>query len=381
MDRPSVHKVIRFFFHIARGVCLWGGLLLLTSACQFPFLSQGEVPFDIKRIIPPEWIPTGPLTEINVDEDEEPEWLLFYRYDLSGARREQRNYAGPIGGVVFDQQIDRTTGLSFLAQHDLLPDIRSGKGQGFLGERECRAKTYDTNGDGTPDSNELAVFGLGYGPSSPVYLSIFQREPDPTQGYRFRLVRQFYGDGGITVEPAIDQPSALQKVSVLTRLNDRSLISKRTVFVRRTDEAGAVQYEQDLSRSSLQFTYGIPENPYYPEAAVLAYYALMNSGNRTQAEQFLMPADERPAYLARVREANLAVAEPTTPAWNGDKILPLTLTYSGASEILSDPNQDPIYYSAVTVQESSGTTKVWDVIGFLDARCGAGICWQFMSWK
>ena len=53
--------------------------------------------------------------------------------------------------------------------------------------------------------------------------------------------------------------------------------------------------------------------------------------------------------------------------------LPLTLTYSGASEILSDPDQDPVYYSAVTVQESTGATKVWDAIGFLDGRCGAAM--------
>jgi len=381
MDTSAVRKTTRLAFRAARGVCLWGALLLLTTGCQIPFLSQGEVPFDIKRIIPPDWIPTGALSEINVDADEEPEWLLFYRYDLSPARREQRNYAGPIGGVIFDQQIDRTTGGSFLAQHDLLPDIRSGKGQGFLGERECRARTYDHTGDGIADSDELAVFGLGYGPSSPVYLSIFQRETDSAQGYRFRLVKQFYGDGGVTVDPAIDQAGALQRVSVLTRLDDRSLIGKRSVFVRRLDENGAVQYEQDLSQSSLAFTFGIPENPYYPEAAVLAYYSLMNDGNQSQADGFLMPADQRPTYLARVREANIAVSEATTPAWNGSRVLPLTLSYSGASEILSDPNQDPVYYSAVTVQESTGATKVWDVVGFLDGRCGAAICWQFMSWK
>jgi len=61
-------------------------------------------------------------------------------------------------------------------------------------------------------------------------------------------------------------------------------------------------------------------------------------------------------------------------------VLPLTLTYTGASKILTDEAEDPTYYTVVTVQESTGSTKVWEVIGLLDGRCDAEICWQFLSW-
>lgn len=378
MSRLFVH-VVRPFFRASRAMLPWALLLLLTAGC-FPFPPKQEVPFDMKAIIPTEWVPMGELIPINVDQDENTEWLLFYRYDLSKKRKQSEEYAGPIGGVIFDQQIDKTTGISVLARHDLLPEIRAGKGQGFLGENKCEVKPYDASGDGKSDNGDLAVLGYGYGPSSPTYLSIFHRKDDVDQGYKFQLVGHFYGDGGIRMEPAIEKPSALRKVIVNTRLNERSLISKRAVFNRQDDHNGNVQYNLDENENSLVFTYGIPENPYYPEAAVLAYYQLMNEGNGSEANKFLLPATERERFQQRVQQAGFPTTPPTAPAGEGGRVLPLTLTYTGASKILTDEAEDPIYYTVVTVQESTGSTRVWEVIGLLDGRCDAEICWQFLSW-
>jgi hypothetical protein len=372
-------QVFRPLFRAPCGIVPLALILLLAAGC-FPFPSKEAVPFDMRRIIPKEWVPMGELIEINVDQDENTEWLLFYRYDLSQERKESKNYAGPIGGVIFDRQIDKTTGVSVLARHDLLPEIRTGKGQGFLGENKCEVKPYDASGDGKSDNGDLAVLGYGYGPSSPSYLSIFHRKDDVDQGYKFQLAGYFHGDGGIRMEPAIGQPNALRKVIVNTRLNERSLISKRAVFIRQDDIDGNVQYKLNNSENSLVFTYGIPENPYYPEAAVLAYYHLMNAGKGSEADRFLLPSQEREHFQQRVQEADFPTTPPTSPAWEGGRVLPLTLTYTGASKILTDESEDPIYYTVVTVQESTGSIKVWEVIGLLDGRCDAEICWQFLSW-
>ena len=100
MSRFFVH-IIRPFFRAPCGIVSLALILLLAAGC-FPFPSKEAVPFDMRRIIPREWVPMGELIEINVDQDENTEWLLFYRYDLSQERKESKNYAGPIGGVILD---------------------------------------------------------------------------------------------------------------------------------------------------------------------------------------------------------------------------------------------------------------------------------------
>ena len=106
----------------------------------------------------------------------------------------------------------------------------------------------------------------------------------------------------------------------------------------------------------------------------------MNAGKGSEADRFLLPSQEREHFQQRVQEADFPTTPPTSPAWEGGRVLPLTLTYTGASKILTDEAEDPIYYTVVTVQESTGSIKVWEVIGLLDGRCDAEICWQFLSW-
>ena len=349
-------------------------VLVSASGCEPPFGERSAVPFDIRTIIPREWTPITKLIELNVDDDPAMEWLLFYRYDVSAARKERGNLAGPIGGVVFDRQIDPNTGVSVFARHDLLPDIREGKGQGFLGEERCEARIYKVTHDGDVGEN-LAVFGYAYGPIAPVYLSIFRKKDDGSQGYQFELLGHFYGDGGVGIESDVGNSDPLYKVVVKTRLNERSLISKKTIFERRATGDG---YEPKPEENRLEFTYGIPDNPYYPEAAVLAYYQLMNAGRTADADKFVLPSESRRNYWQKIHGAT---EPPPPPAWPGGVVRVLTLAYSGASKIVPGGDEPPFYYTTVEVEESTGAAKVWEVFGLLDGRCGAEICWKLMSWQ
>jgi len=369
------------FVHFTRLAARVGWQLLISAAivasvsgCESPFGGRSEVPFDLRTIIPREWAPVSKLIELNVDDDPAMEWLLFYRYDVSPARKERGNLAGPIGGVVFDRQIDPSTGVSVFARHDLLPDLREGKGQGFLGEERCEARIYRVSHGGYVGEN-LAVFGYAYGPIAPVYLSIFRKKDDVKQGYQFELLGHFYGNGGVGIESDVSNSDPLRRVIVKTRLNERSLISKKTVFERRETGEG---YDPRPDENCLEFTYGIPDNPYYPEAAVLAYYQLMNAGRNTEADKFILPHDNRRNYWQKIH----GVTEPPPPpAWPGGVVRVLTLAYTGASKIVPGGDEPPFYHTTVEAEESTGAAKVWEVFGLLDGRCGAEICWQLMSWQ
>lgn len=374
MEKEFIH-IVRLLFQGCCRLLPGVAIVVLATGCQVPFLARDEVPFDLRRIIPKEWTPSSKLIEINVDNDQAMEWLLFYRYDVSLERKELEKLAGPIGGVVFDRQIDPSTGVSMFARHDLLPDIREGKGQGFLGEERCEAKVYRITTGGSA-GEELVIFGYGYGPIAPVYLSIFRRTDDVDQGYRFESLGNFYGNGGVSVESPSGNSSPIQKVIVKTRLNERSLISKRAVFERQDNRQGIIAYTPKTEENCLEFTYGIPQNPYYPEAAVLAYYQLLKEGKSAEADKFVLPDDERQNHWQKVHGPT---NPPSFPAWPGGAVRILTLSYTGASKIMPGGDEAPFYYTTVEVEESTGATKIWEVFGLLDGRCGAEICWQLMS--
>jgi len=55
-------------------------------------------PIDLKQVIPQDWTPLR-IEEADWDGDEDSEWLLLYRYNSPDGR-------GPIGGVIYDSQVD-----------------------------------------------------------------------------------------------------------------------------------------------------------------------------------------------------------------------------------------------------------------------------------
>jgi hypothetical protein len=232
-----------------------------------------ELPLDLADIIPQAWEPQDKqLPTVDIDGDDEPEWLLIYRYDSA---REGR---GPIGGVIYDAQVDISPHdlgepipyrSAFLVPYKLLPDTRPGKGQGYLADvRVAEPESTDVNGDGRAD--ELILKGHGHDPAV-TRLSIFRWE-GKEEGYS---VQHFHGSGGITSEDQ-DSDGVLEKIAVLDLLHERSQFCRKRTYTR---QDGGTYWASD---PSVVFCYGVPKHAFYPEGVVLTF--LLSSKQKRQAE-------------------------------------------------------------------------------------------------
>lgn len=247
-------------------------------------------PIDLKQVIPEDWTPLS-IEEADWDNDGDDEWLLFYRYNTLHKR-------GPIGGVIYDAQVDlqaKHGGLrlptrpAFLIPYPLLPSSQAGAG--YLGEKDVRVRGYNSDEDQSVD--ELAILGQAYD-GKVAFLSLF-RWRGTSDGYQ--LTAHFAGDGGIEVQggEAPEKGEKLYKgrietVIVKIRTHDRSLLCRREVYHRRPEDVDFAR----VGPAALDFTYGVPAYPAYPEGAVLAYYlAPRNSG---QAQGYLLTEEEAQTF-------------------------------------------------------------------------------------
>jgi hypothetical protein len=336
-------------------------VLLLVSACAptIPF-TAAKLPIDVQALIPTDWTPINGIQTLNIDGDNEAEYLLFYRYDVQKGKEAQ----APIGGVIFDAEMDAVSGMARLVPHQLLPDFSPGKGQGFLAEdRTPNWKAYDVNGDGT--NMELAIFGYGRDPAFPSYLTIF-RWAGAEGAKSYQVVQHFYGDGGISVDPSTSGP--IPRVVEKTRLNDRSLMSKRAEYVRQGDG-------YKLAATSLDFTYDIPDVPYYPEAAVLSYYLLRNSGHPDQADKLLLPEGSRAALQGSLSLSAEAIpsssftvppsdqqAVPVSVSYPGEATLAQTSALSGTSGALPAVRLFTADVTVDVIENGQQGSRVWRVV-------------------
>lgn len=243
-------------------VLLLGLMLLGLIGCALRGASANSTP-DFSRLVPAAWHIERVL-EVNADGDGEIEWLIIYRYDESA-----------LGGIIYDLQLDRAPqSAASLVAYCLLP---APGGKGYLGEKSCRAKVYDANGDGR---EELVI--LGYSTSGlPTSLAIFRWVNEQT-GYQSMIQEDvLWGDAGVELEPALGQ-GPIKRVTVRRRLYHpywylRSRLGRRIVYGWNADRT-------KLERKSgcIDFAFGRPEGASkpgkgaypvaYPEAAVLAHY-------------------------------------------------------------------------------------------------------------
>lgn len=268
--------------------------LLGVAGCGFDDLLVGRdtptpsIP-DLSKLVPDAWT-IEKKVEVDVDGDGEVEWLVIYRYDKS-----PRGFGGPLGGVVYDRQPDRSPENlatpepyrpAILVAYHLLP---AAGGRGYLGENLGgektpwpRVATYDVNGDG---KNELVILGYSF-PGYPISLAIF-RWVDKERGYEVMIHAEeedadvLWGDAGVELKPAFGQ-GPIERVIVRSRQYHpywylRSQLGRRVVY-----EWDASQTKLEKKSESIDFVFGRPQGAAqpkqkqypvtYPEAAVLAYY-------------------------------------------------------------------------------------------------------------
>ncbi len=233
---------------------------------------------------------------VNIDQDDEKECLVIYRYNAGGGA-----YGGPLGGVVYDPQPDRDPRnlatpvpfrpASYIPYH-LLP---RADGKGFLSERAVdwsrMIQVYDADGD---TFDELIFQGFA-GYNFPTYLSIFKWQ-NKQDGYEL-LTRQpsgetvggpLWGNAGITIKRATltdeegnEIPGPIEQIVVKHRPTTpfwyfRSQICYAKIYRWNADKTALEQWDYYLT-----FCFGRPRGAesgqdryflWYPEEALLAWY-------------------------------------------------------------------------------------------------------------
>jgi hypothetical protein len=263
------------------------GLILVFLVCRAsPLLQQGRqttsLPVDLQNVIPSSWTPL-PDQPVNCDydHDNENEWLILFRYNTTQVQAPDQPpgtevQRGPIGGVVYDAQVNYVPQEpanqspyrpALLIPYMLLPDFYPGKGQGYLGESNVKLVQYPplSKQDGKCVVEEIYAFGYADGPL-PTRLSAFRWE-DKATGYS---VAHFTGNARLAADLPYDGSKRLKEVSTYNRLdNHRSLLCEVKRFVRSEESAG-LSFPEDPNSYTIDFCFGPPDDPYYPEAVVVA---------------------------------------------------------------------------------------------------------------
>jgi len=290
-------------------------LALLFAGC----LRRGDdsMTFSLEEFLPADWTPVGDVVEINIDGDADVERLLFYHYDSSNENDGRSESAGPVGALIFDLRQGETTvttegeplarqSSSTLVRHQILPSYWQGAGQGFIAEPgqaddiPVYTVTYsgaDLAGVGG-SRKELVVLG---GESYLTFIWWRGR----MDGYG---VTQLYAPGGfegVDWTAYARRPEPIMQVIGLYPLHDRSLTCRKVGYDRVDVEPAnlaldeAIAYRQTIayrtSNRGLDFCYGVPATPFYPEAVVLAY--LLDPQNHLPLLDSPLQADPEAARL------------------------------------------------------------------------------------
>ena len=360
-----------------------------------PQQSGITLPINLKELIPATWtVLPNQFYHCDFDGDQQPEWLVLYRYDqASPSAAFQPGKAvtrGAIGAVVYDLEVNQVrqnlgSPSPFrpvsLFPYKLLPDIFPGNGQGFLGESSVTVgfwPAYQAN-SAKCSVNEIYVFGYSDGPF-PTRLSVF-RWGNSSVGY---LGRHFVGDARIDVTPDPSLSKPITAVRTYNRLNDRSQFCEQHYYTRTATDT--LSFVEDPNQLTIGFCFDAPADPAYPEGAVLAELRGDNpddSGtNQTPtANSFLTQAaaNSLPAELNDLKN----------PKRGGFRVLsvenPAALSaYPTAGTVISDTltNQYWVWSQervaiTTTVVLNNGTRNVaWEVVSVANEVNAADMHWR-----
>jgi hypothetical protein len=282
-----------------------GVVLLILAVLYFVFWrdkqaeeeAQSSLPPSVQRLVPTSWNVIQEET-CDFDSDGQAEWLVVYHYD-SAAVEPPNQPAGtkvtvsPIGAVIYDAELEsppqagsgqyQTTTIT---PYKLLPDYAYGKGLGYLGESAVQLLLFPPVAkDGTCQPQEVGFLGYsdGYtsGPTGlPTRLSLFHWA-GASLGYQGSLL---IGNARIATTIPTDPKQFITDVTTDNLLNDRSLLCQSTGYTR----AGPVaEFYTVPGSTTLDFCYGAPGEPTYPEGAVAAL--LRNNEPRAANDETKMP--------------------------------------------------------------------------------------------
>ncbi len=247
---------------------LWKGGGVRLSPDQ----PQTTLPVDLQQIIPAKWqVITGQFTTCDFDGDKEAEWLVIYQYDVVTSTGRSL-----IGGAIYDAQANHELltpenaspyPAASLIPYKLLPDIYTGKGQGYLGETKVSVNFFPSKQtEQTCQVKEITIQGFSDA-SMPTRLSIFQWGG---QGVGY-IGSHFVGNARIE---AGDGTVPITQTLTYNRLNDRSALCVVQRYTRppssNKDAPPGIAFTEDSAAYTIDFCFGAPDDPAYPEGAVVA---------------------------------------------------------------------------------------------------------------
>lgn len=394
-----------------RGFLIIAGLIVLAVVIYL--LSQGgrlaalrggpaaEPPMDLRNVIPRDWAPMpGWPRQCNFDDDDEPEWLLLYKYDQARAphpyTKETPTPRGPIGAAIFDTQnntLPEGVGnlssypATFVIPYRLLPDFYEGKGQGYLGETDVKVIYHPPVLRNDPCKVvEITILGYADGPL-PTRLSIF-RWQDRAAGY---AAAHFAGDARVTAADALDGKEIVREVTTYNRLeNHRSLLCAVRTYERRAE---AVIFDERLDAFSIDFCFGAPPDPTYPEGVVVAYLRGHAPESREGAPSpatngFLVQAATVPGEIAPSAQTRiLALTNPASVSRDpaGGHTCTSQEVKGGDAETSSGPERGWLCGRESTTVETDlvigGQVRrvVWQLISIVPKQVSGDIHWRIQA--
>jgi len=308
-------------------IALAAVVYFLLQGGRLPFLRREpttDIPLDLRNVIPGDWtrLPGWPR-QCNFDDDKEPEWLVVYQYDRTKVLQPNTNNVsverGPIGAAIFDTQnnvVPEDVGnpspyaSTFVIPYRLLPDFYDGKGQGYLGETRVEV-IPPIAGDDKCEVAEITVLGYADSPL-PTRLSIF-RWQDAATGY---AGAHFVGDAHVAAEIPLNGEANVQEVTTYNRLdNHRSLLCALRTYKR--SDPQKVIFTERSDAFSVDFCFGAPPDPVYPEGVIVAHVREHPQGSRgatpsPRTKKFLLQAATVPPEIAPSKQTRIIAL--TNPA-------------------------------------------------------------------
>lgn len=308
--------------------------LLLATACDISGQRGGEAALPLADALPTSWAPLGQVQEVNVDGDGATEYLLLFAYNITEEAATSPAFffqrptpLGPIGAVIYDTQVmtgtitatdvnagDAPPSTNAFIAYPILPSYRRGAGQGFIADPSQRdaVEIYAVNyglqtGSGTTTADTLILRGgetrltftwwqnrtTGYGVTQlfapggfeealydPFDWTAWEGNPQPIRQIigrhplhdRNLLCRRFrYQVETATGAPTVTMTSTVSVTPTATTATTTATSTTTTTTGETSTPSptAALHFlETDLG---LQFCYGTPDAPFYPEGVVLAY--------------------------------------------------------------------------------------------------------------
>lgn len=390
---------------------------ILFAVSQFsarvPLPAAATLPMDLKMIIPDAWevIPQHFKT-CDFDNDGDNEYLIVYRYDVN-----KETKRGLIGGAIYDTQVNRppqAPGVeapyrpAFMTPYKLLPDIYGGKGQGYLGQDRVVVHTLPLTPAGAKcQAREILVYGYSYD-DYPTTLSVFRWEGELI-GYvgwhvhaNVRL-RAYGVKSSDPSKPATDDNTGIVVAGVYTynQLNQRSLLCavrryRRTPPVTKDDLPPGLDFAEVKEDYTIDFCYGPPNDPAYPEGVVVALLRGQNPTGATPTGQSYLSDEAQktlPAELAELKKPDrdrkppfriLSVSAPGSLGWYppaGNRFIwtPTGGTPPPTPQVWWINESLPtVVETEIVLNDGSGQTRrvQWTLVSMANEKANADTIWR-----